>query len=172
MLSRLSSLDARLSEKMRVAEQPGPLRSLAAFFAHSGDSWFWLAGLIVVWWVGNDVWKDRAIFLAIGIIVTATLVMAIKFTVRRQRPVGEWGGIYRKTDPHSFPSGHAARAGMLAILGTGLGPAWFAMILLIWAPLVTFARVIMGVHYVFDVLAGVLFGAGVGAVFLWIHGVV
>ena len=33
--------DARLSEQMRVAEKPGALRTIAAFFAHSGDSWFW-----------------------------------------------------------------------------------------------------------------------------------
>ena len=33
-------LDATLTKKMRIAEEPGPLRTLAAFFAHSGDSWF------------------------------------------------------------------------------------------------------------------------------------
>ncbi|NJN44608.1 MAG: hypothetical protein HC806_07750 [Anaerolineae bacterium] len=90
---------------MRVAENPGPLRSLAAFFAHSGDSWFWLVGLAIVWWLGNDEWKLRALILSVGILITAMLVMAIKFTVRRQRPTGEWGEIYRKTDPHSFRRG-------------------------------------------------------------------
>jgi undecaprenyl-diphosphatase len=167
ILSRLISLDASLSQKMRVAENPGPLRTLAAFFAHSGDSWFWLVGLAVVWWLGNDGWKWRSIILAGGILVTAALVMVIKFTVRRQRPTGEWGEIYRKTDPHSFPSGHAARAGLLAVLGLGLGPVWFAITLLIWAPLVALARVAMGVHYLLDILAGFGFGILMGGIILF-----
>lgn len=170
MVSRLLMWDAAFSHKLRIAEKPGLLRTLAAFFAHSGDSWFWLIGLAVVWWAGNDSWKTRAIWLGMGILVTAALVMMIKFTVRRQRPVGDWGDIYRKTDPHSFPSGHAARAGMLAVLGAGLGPGWFALVLFVWAPLVAFARVILGVHYVLDICAGVFFGAVLGGILLWIHG--
>lgn len=170
-MNRLLALDADWSRKLRIAEKPGLLRTLAAFFAHSGDSWFWLLGLAVVWGVGDEAWKTRALWLGVGILVTATLVMLIKFTVRRQRPVGEWGEIYRKTDPHSFPSGHAARAGMLAVMGVGLGPGWFAGVLLVWAPLVAFARVMMGVHYVLDILAGMLFGATIGGVIWWLSGV-
>ncbi|HLF88427.1 MAG TPA: phosphatase PAP2 family protein [Anaerolineales bacterium] len=171
ILSRLLSLDASLSKKMRVAENPGPLRTFAAFFAHSGDSWFWLLGLAIVWWLGSDAWKTRAIILGVGIIVTATFVMGIKFAVRRQRPVGEWGDIYRKTDPHSFPSGHAARAAMLAVLGAGLGSGWIAVVLLIWAPLVALARVAMGVHYLLDILAGVAFGGIMGGLILFAHAI-
>ena len=92
--------------------------------------------------------------------------MAIKFTVRRSRPEGEWGSIYRSTDPHSFPSGHAARAAMLAVLALGLGPVWFAVVLLIWAPLVALARVAMGLHYLLDALAGVLIGVVIAFIFL------
>ena len=66
----------------------------------------------------------------------AVLVIGIKFIVRRQRPVGEGGGIYRNTDPHSFPSGHAARAFLIAVIGSALGPAWLGLLLWIWAPLV------------------------------------
>jgi undecaprenyl-diphosphatase len=100
--------------------------------------------------------------------VTAVVVMAIKFTVRRSRPEGEWGRIYRSTDPHSFPSGHAARAAMLAVLGLGLGPAWLGIALLIWAPLVGLARVVLGVHYPSDVAAGMVLGAVMGGVVLLI----
>jgi undecaprenyl-diphosphatase len=167
MVSRLLALDAELTQKLRLAEKPGPLRTLAAFFAHSGDSWFWLVGVALMWAGGDAAWKTRAVWLGLGILITATLVLAIKFTVRRERPVGEWGGIYRKTDPHSFPSGHAARAGMLAVLGVGLGPGWFAAALLVWAPLVAFARVMMGVHYVLDIFAGMVFGAGIGGGIWW-----
>ncbi len=164
--SRLSSIDERLSIRLRVAERPGVLRSLAIVLAHSGDSWFWLLGLGLVWWLGPDFWRERARALLVGILLTAALVMVIKFTVRRRRPEGEWGKIYRNTDPHSFPSGHAARAVMLAVLAIGLGPAWLAVLLCAWAPLVVLARVAMGLHYLSDVLAGALFGLVMGGIIL------
>jgi len=45
-----------------------------------------------------------------------------------------------------------------------LGPAWFAIALVIWAPLVAIARVAMGVHYVSDVVAGLGVGMLMGIV--------
>ena len=90
------------------------------------------------------------------------LVLIVKFTVRRRRPEGDWGDIYRSTDPHSFPSGHAARAFLLATMAVAFGPVWFAVILVIWAPLVALARVAMGVHYFSDVFVGGLFGIFMG----------
>ena len=95
--------------------------------------------------------------------------MTIKFSVRRRRPQGEWGGIYRNTDPHSFPSGHAARSFMIAVLASGLGPTWLAIVLWIWAPLVSLARVAMGVHYFSDILAGIVVGLVVGLIGLQIY---
>jgi membrane-associated phospholipid phosphatase len=89
---------------MRIAEKPGLLRTLAAVLAHSGDSWFWLAGLGLIWWLGSDYWKERAIILIVSILLTAIVVFVIKLLVRRKRPEGEWGKFYRSTDPHSFPS--------------------------------------------------------------------
>jgi undecaprenyl-diphosphatase len=158
MIERLLDLDANHSFRLRIAEKPGLVRSLAILFAHSGDSWFWLAGLGLVWWLGGEFWHNRTAVMFISIAILAIIVMTIKFTVRRQRPAGEWGGIYRRTDPHSFPSGHAARAALLAVLALGMGPAWFGLLLLVWAPLVVLARVAMGVHYLSDVMAGVVLG--------------
>ena len=157
-LDSVLRLDARLSDQMRVAEKPGALRSISVFFAHSGDSWFWAIGLFSLWISGNSFWKEWAIVQLAGISFLAALVMCIKFLVRRRRPEGEWGGIYRNTDPHSFPSGHAARSFLIAVIAAGLGPAWLAVLLWIWAPLVALARVAMGVHYVSDVAAGGMLG--------------
>jgi undecaprenyl-diphosphatase len=161
-INRLLAIDARISNQLKITERPGGLRTLAALLAHSGDSWFWLLGLAVLWLAGNAYWKSRAISLGIGILLTAVIVMTTKFLVRRKRPEGNWGGIYRNTDPHSFPSGHAARAVMLAMLAIALGPAWLAILMLIWAPLVCLARVAMGLHFVSDVLAGIAFGVIIG----------
>lgn len=159
MLEKLRKWDEQLTQRLRVAETPGRLRSAARFLAHSGDSWFWLLGLAGLWWLGNEYWRNRAVFFIFSILVTAVLVLAIKFSVRRRRPEGEWGNVYRKTDPHSFPSGHAARAFLLAVLGSWIGPTWLGWLFVAWAPLVTLARVAMGVHYLSDVLAGALFGS-------------
>jgi undecaprenyl-diphosphatase len=158
-------LDARISAQLRIAEKPGPLRTLAAVLAHSGDSWFWLAGLAILWLVSGSTWRIWSARMIAAVIFTAVIVLVTKFAVRRRRPEGEWGRIYRSTDPHSFPSGHAARAVMLVVLVAGLGPDWFALMLALWAPAVALARVSMGVHYLSDVLAGGILGALIGAVF-------
>ncbi len=159
-------LDARLSDLLRVAEQAGPVHHVAAFFAHSGDSWFWGAGLGLLWWHGNAFWKQWAIVIFAGMAFLAVLVMALKFSIRRRRPQGEWGAIYRRTDPHSFPSGHAARAFLIAVVAAGLGPAWLAWVLWVWAPIVALARVALGVHYASDIAAGALIGILAGLIVL------
>jgi membrane-associated phospholipid phosphatase len=168
-LDSVLRLDARLSDQMRVAERPGALRAISVFFAHSGDSWFWAIGLFSLWISGNSFWKEWAVVQLAGISLLAALVLSIKFLVRRRRPEGEWGSIYRNTDPHSFPSGHAARAFLIAVLASGLGPAWLAILLWIWAPLVGLARVAMGVHYVSDILAGGLLGIIIGLIGLQVY---
>lgn len=168
MLERVLAWDTALSRRLRVAEKPGILRILAIFFAHSGDSWFWLLGLGILWFWGNEPWRWRSVIIAAAILAAALVVFIIKFSVRRRRPAGEWGGIYRKTDPHSFPSGHATRAALLATLALGLGPGWFSLLLLGWAPLVILARVAMGVHYFSDVLAGAILGVIMGSLSLYL----
>jgi len=161
-LEKLLELDRRWSARISFANRPPALRSIGALFAHSGDSWFWGVGLVAVWLLGDDFWKEWALVLFIGIFVTATIVIALKYLIRRQRPEGDWGSIYRRTDPHSFPSGHAARATMLAVLVVGLGPAWLVPIILVWAPLVTLSRVAMDLHYLSDAVAGAALGILVG----------
>jgi undecaprenyl-diphosphatase len=116
--------------------------------------------------MGNSFWHPWSLTVLLSIVVLAVVVLAIKFTIRRQRPEGEWGGLYRKTDPHSFPSGHAARVVLLAVLALGLGPGWLALILCVWAPLVALARVAMGVHYLSDIVAGFGLGAVAGILIL------
>ena len=168
-LRSVLELDARLSDQMRVAEKPGALRAIAVLFAHSGDSWFWAIGLFILWIRGNSFWKEWAVVQFASISLLAAMVLLIKFRVRRKRPEGEWGRIYRFTDPHSFPSGHAARAFLIATIAAGLGPAWLAIALWIWAPLVALARVAMGVHYLSDIVAGTLFGIVVALIGLQIY---
>lgn len=168
-MDSILELDARLSSQMRVAEKPGALRAMAAFLAHSGDSWFWAIGLLALWLSGDSFWKEWAVVQLGSISLLAAMVLLIKFRIKRKRPEGEWGRVYRFSDPHSFPSGHAARAFLIATIATGLGPPGLAAALWIWAPLVALARVAMGVHYVSDVVAGALFGMIVAWIGLQIY---
>jgi membrane-associated phospholipid phosphatase len=154
---------------MRVAEKPGALRAIAVLFAHSGDSWFWAIGLFLIWIAGDYFWKEWAVVQFGSISLLAAMVLLIKFRVKRKRPEGEWGRIYRFTDPHSFPSGHAARAFLIASIASGLGPPWLAVVLWIWGPLVALARVAMGVHYLSDIVAGAFFGMIVALIGLQIY---
>ncbi len=164
----LIQADLNWSSRLRLRHERSLRFKLAAFLAHSGDSWFWLVGLFIVWLFAGLAWKQRSVLMALGVLGLAVTVLLIKFSVRRRRPEGEWGAIYRNTDPHSFPSGHAARAAMLAIVGLGLGPLWLGLLLLVWAPLVSLARVIVGVHYVSEVLAGLVIGLLAGVLILFI----
>ena len=163
-LRSILELDARFSDKLRVAEKPGILRNIAIFLAHSGDSWFWWLALIIGWFFSNSTWKHWEVVEFFGILGLAGVVLAIKFLVRRKRPEGEWGGIYRNTDPHSFPSGHAARAFLIAVVASALAPLWLVALLWVWAPLVALARVAMGVHYLSDVVAGAILGTVVAII--------
>ena len=67
----------------------------------------------------------------------------------------------KMVDKFSFPSGHATRATMLAILFTLLYPLPFIFWLpcLAWAGAVAASRVLLGRHHILDVVAGVLIGA-------------
>ena len=168
MIRRLLELDYRASSHMRLSDKRSLFRSLTVFLAHSGDSWFWLAALFLIWLFTTGRWHTLTALMAVGLLGLAILVLAIKFTVRRRRPAGEWGAIYRNTDPHSFPSGHAARVVFLAVLALGLGPVWFGILLLVWAPLVALARVALGVHYLSDIMAGMLLGLLAGLAMLGI----
>lgn len=164
---QLFERDQQLSRKMRIAENPGTMRTASAVLAHSGDSWFWGAGLLLVWYFSAHInWRQWSLFTLLAVSVLAAIVMTMKFIIRRRRPEGEWGQIYRSTDPHSFPSGHAARAFLIAAVALAWGPWQLALSLLIWAPLVSLARVAMGVHYVSDVVAGALVGVVIAAGFL------
>jgi undecaprenyl-diphosphatase len=58
---------------------------------------------------------------------------------------------------------------LIAVVGTALAPPWLAIALWVWAPLVSLARVAMGVHYLSDIVAGGILGSIVGLVGLQIY---
>ena len=68
------------------------------------------------------------VWVAYAVVFLATIVLILKFTIRRSRPAGDWGEVYRSTDPHSFPSGHAARVSYIAVMAIGaIAGSWTAV---------------------------------------------
>jgi undecaprenyl-diphosphatase len=166
VLKRLMEWDNRFSSSLRLPDRAKGWLRAAGIIAHTGDSWYWLAGLAFAWLIGNPYCKYASALMAVGVFLQAAFVLGLKFIIRRRRPPGEWGAIYRSTDPHSFPSGHATRAGLLLVMSWGLLPQWLAMVITVWAPIMSLSRVMMGVHYLSDVLAGFLFGLLAGGIVL------
>jgi len=160
-LKQLLARDSQWSKAVRIQPDQKILWKICVFLAHSGDSWYWLAGLLIIWLIGFFVspqWHRISGILAFSLLIEAAFILAVKLLVRRRRPEGDWGEIYRSTDPHSFPSGHAARMALIAIMSWGIAPMWFAVLTTLWVPLVCVARVMMGVHYWSDVVVGAIMG--------------
>lgn len=157
-LNSILKLDDEITTRLRLKDSHSTIKPFAIFLAHSGDSWFILPGLFLVWLLTDGLWHRLTAIMAAGAVGLAFIVLIIKFTIRRRRPEGHWGAIYRNTDPHSFPSGHAARTALLAAIALAIAPLWLGLLLVVWALLVSLARVWLGVHYLSDVLAGLLLG--------------
>ena len=158
ILEKIIKSDIQVSEKLFLSESRIVTRKFASFFAHSGDSWFLLAGLFFLWLFSKGQIHTYSALFAGAILIQASFVIALKFLIKRSRPEGDWGSVYRKTDPNSFPSGHAVRVVMLAVMAWRLDIYPLNWILAFWAPLVSFARVMMGVHFLTDIIAGWILG--------------
>jgi undecaprenyl-diphosphatase len=137
----------------------GPWKQILAVISHSGDSLVWLTAMVLIALLGDAYWRNWALTILVGAIAVGLLVKIMKRMWRRQRPDGDWGAIYRRTDPYSFPSGHAARAAYLMTMSLALGPLMLGLLLVIWAPLVCYSRIYLRLHVWFEVACGFLLGS-------------
>ena len=161
-LRSFKRFDNTVSLRLQEVAKGSWARRILAVVAHSADSVVVVPCLFALWWLHGFERQSLAIPVALGFAGSVLATSVVKFSVRRRRPVGEWGTFYRKTDPHSFPSGHASRTITMAIVVLAGRYPLIAVALLLWSLLVGLSRIILGVHYLYDVLAGYLLGAGIG----------
>ena len=99
----------------------------------------------------------------VSLILSSTLVVALKRAVKRARPSAALQA-WVPPDRFSFPSGHTAAAFAMAFaLAPSVSPGMFFVLVGI-AFVVAYARMYIGVHYPLDVLAGATVGIVVGIV--------
>ena len=166
-LRSFKRFDNTISRRLQGAARNPWARRILAVIAHSADSVVVVPCLFALWWLHDFSRQSVVIPVALGFAVSVLVTTIVKFLVRRRRPAGEWGAFYRKTDPHSFPSGHASRTVTMTIVAAAGPYPLIAAALLLWSLLVGLSRIILGVHYLYDVLAGYLLGVGIG-VGMWL----
>jgi undecaprenyl-diphosphatase len=114
----------------------------------------------------NNYLQSMVILWLVADFVAFLFVQILKTLVRRPRPVGEWGKMYRYNDPHSFPSGHSARGGVLSAISVLLAAPVLTPIGMVigalWGLMIAVSRVLLGVHYPTDTAFGYLLGITAG----------
>ncbi len=128
-----------------------------AVLSHTGGNLVWLAaglGLLL----GSRAPEHRTRRLGVRILwiwaLTSVLNGLLKAAFRRARPATSLGVRFVSVDQHAFPSGHAMRVGGLSMALASLLPGWAAVGLWAWSGAVCLSRVLLGLHYVGDVLVG------------------
>jgi undecaprenyl-diphosphatase len=162
--NQIQSNDHRLMRRVHRWRAPRWFRILMILMTRLGDGWLWYTlGIILVLYGG----EHR--FLAIGAAASAVAVgillfRALKSTSRRRRPCEIephcWSSIL-PPDKYSFPSGHSITAFAVA-LSVGLFYPDLQGCLLAVAFLIASSRIILGMHFLSDVLAGSAIGTILG----------
>lgn len=134
----------------------------------SGDGWLWYALLGAVWLLGGPI-GARAIRTCSCAVATGVVTfLALKRTARRRRPCHLEPHIWSTVSPpdqFSFPSGHTTTAFAVAVPLGDLYSAWAPAMYFI-AISIALSRVVLGMHFLSDVIAGAVIGGLLGYVFL------
>lgn len=128
---------------------------------------FFLVLIIISFLVGE---RTLACQLIIGLALAYAVTVVIRLLYFKRRPDKQgYHNLIEKIDASSFPSLHAMRAAVLAtILSAFFESALLTPLFALAAVAVGVSRVMTKRHDISDVLAGLILGALVGGVSIWI----
>lgn len=164
MLDFIATRDHRLMRRMHRWRPPRWFRLWMIYATRGGDGWLWygLGALVLIF-------GGLARFAAVTAAGTACGTGAILFLILkkltgRKRPNALephcWATLL-PPDQFSFPSGHTISAFAFAISVGGFYPLLLGA-LLFCAFSVATSRIVLGMHFLSDVVVGALVGAGLG----------
>lgn len=163
LLNRLNDLEAPICRRLSRRGNHLETQRLFAVVSRLGDGVFWyMLMLLLPILYGRDGIIASAHMLAVGF-VSLLVYKALKHGTGRRRPCDQFSDVQRHApmlDLYSFPSGHTMHAvGFTAVLLT-----YFPAVGLVVTPfvfLVASSRMVLGLHYPSDVIAGAIIGGGV-----------
>ena len=139
-----------------------PVLTVARGMSHFGEH---AAGWVALSAIGALLSRDRRrdwLLVGVGAVAAHGAAILIKLAVRRRRPHHPDIAVNVGTPSSlSFPSAHATSSTAAAML---LCRATRSPLPLVAVPLMALSRLVLGVHYPTDVLAGVAVGAAVARV--------
>ncbi|WP_114766089.1 phosphatase PAP2 family protein [Vibrio rhodolitus] len=137
-----------------------PISHLSKAISHTGDGHLYAVIGALAWWLGGEVGK---LFLLLGLFaftIELPIYWLSKNLFKRRRPqelTPLISSFITPSDRYSLPSGHTAAAFLMAVLISYCFPS-LAGIAFVWATLIAFARILLGVHFLTDVILGALLG--------------
>ena len=160
LFQRVDAYEQRLCRSLNRGLQRPALREMFVVVSRLGDglAWYVLVLLIPVW--NGPAGLKPALVMATTGIAGVLLYKLLKHRLVRERPYITFAGIRAGTAPldrYSFPSGHTLHAVSFTVLATAYFPA-LGWVLVPFASLIAASRVVLGLHYPTDVLAGALLG--------------
>jgi len=154
-IDKLRQLDYSISLRLaRSVNHHSPIRKFFQIATLSGTAFFWFV-IIPLWYYFLN-GEDEAITFGFVTIIMLIPVFLLKQSIRRSRPDFKdtrYGAVI--FDEWSFPSGHATRSTYVVILMALYVPE-FVILWILWALIMIISRLILGVHYISDIIAGIL----------------
>lgn len=164
MLSYISTRDQNLMRRLNGWRPPRWVRVWMILASRVGDGWLWYAiGLILLLFGGPS--RFRAVGEATLSASTSVFIfLRLKKLARRRRPCAIdrncWATLL-PPDQFSFPSGHSMTAFSIAVPLSLFYPS-LEVGLLFCAFSIAISRILLGLHFLTDVLAGSALGAILG----------